>query len=132
MSGGFPRVEILIVLLLYSFGAHGIMTLNDFKAVEGDRQMEIKSLPVTLGIPTAARLACAVMALPQVIVVALLLDWNLPIHSAIVAAFLLGQCALMPRLLRDPAKNTPWYSGTGVTLYVFGMLAAAFGIGSLA
>ena len=131
MSGGLPRVEILIVLLLYSFGAHGIMTLNDFKAVEGDRQMGIRSLPVTLGVPNAARLACAVMALPQFVVIVLLLNWNLPIHAAIVALFLLGQFALMPRLLRDPAKNTPWYSGTGVTLYVFGMLAAAFGIGSL-
>jgi chlorophyll/bacteriochlorophyll a synthase len=132
MSGGLPRIETLVVLLLYSFGAHGIMTLNDFKAVEGDRQMGIMSLPVTLGIPNAARLACAVMAIPQIIVIALLLNWNLPIHAAIVALFLLGQCALMPRLLADPAKNTPWYSGTGVTLYVFGMLAAAFGIGSLA
>jgi chlorophyll/bacteriochlorophyll a synthase len=131
MSGGLPRGEVLILLLLYSLGAHGIMTLNDFKAVDGDRQMGIKSLPVTMGVSNAARIACVIMAAPQVIVVILLASWGLPWHAGIVGAFLLGQIALMPKLLRDPAKNTPWYSGTGVTLYVFGMLAAAFGIGSL-
>jgi chlorophyll/bacteriochlorophyll a synthase len=131
MSGGLPRGEVLIVLLLYSIGAHGIMTLNDFKAVEGDRQMGIKSLPVTMGVGSAARFACVIMAVPQIIVIMLLLGWRLPWHAAIVSIFLLGQIALMPKLLRDPAKNTPWYSGTGVTLYVFGMLASAFGIGSL-
>ncbi|MGB7418094.1 MAG: UbiA family prenyltransferase, partial [Erythrobacter sp.] len=30
MLGAMPRVEVLIVLTLYSIGAHGIMTLNDF------------------------------------------------------------------------------------------------------
>ena len=39
----------LWLALLYSIGAHGIMTLNDFKAIEGDRQMGVRSLPVQLG-----------------------------------------------------------------------------------
>ncbi|GGD17383.1 hypothetical protein GCM10011335_20340 [Aureimonas glaciei] len=37
--GGFPGWPVVWLALLYSLGAHGIMTLNDFKAVEGDRQM---------------------------------------------------------------------------------------------
>ena len=48
------------------------MTLNDFKSVEGDRRMGIGSLPVQLGVDEAARFACCVMAVPQVVVVALL------------------------------------------------------------
>jgi chlorophyll synthase len=132
MSGGWPRPHIMALLLLYSFGAHGIMTLNDFKAVEGDRQMGIKSLPVTLGVKNAAQLASAVMAVAQLFVIVLLASWGLKWHSAIIAALVLGQCALMLRLLRDPARNAPWYSATGVTLYVIGMLVAAFGIGHLA
>jgi 4-hydroxybenzoate polyprenyltransferase len=45
---------------LYSVGAHGIMTLNDFKSVEGDRRMGIGSLPVRLGDRSmAGRVACA-------------------------------------------------------------------------
>ncbi len=38
----------------------------------------------------------------------------------------------MPRLLRDPRANTPWYNATGTTLYVLGMLASAFALGGVA
>lgn len=132
MLGAFPDAKIIALILLYSAGAHGIMTLNDFKAVEGDRQMGIASLPVTLGVDTAAKLACAVMAVPQAIVVVLLFSWGLPWHSAIVALFLFVQCLLMIRLVADPKARAPWYGGTGVTLYVLGMLASAIGVGGLA
>jgi chlorophyll/bacteriochlorophyll a synthase len=132
MLGAFPDAKIIALILLYSAGAHGIMTLNDFKAVEGDRQMGIASLPVTLGIDTAAKLACAVMAVPQMIVAALLFSWGLPWHAAIVALFLAVQCLLMIRLVADPKARAPWYGGTGVTLYVLGMLASAIGVGGLA
>jgi chlorophyll/bacteriochlorophyll a synthase len=131
MLGALPENRILALLLLYSLGAHGIMTLNDFKAVEGDRQMGIRSLPVTLGVGPAARLACIVMAVPQAIVVALLVRWGLPIHGAIVGAVLAVQIALMTRLVSDPKGRAPWYGATGVSLYVFGMLASAIGVGGL-
>ncbi|WP_299322454.1 chlorophyll synthase ChlG [Parasphingopyxis sp.] len=129
MLGTLPGLEILLILGLYSLGAHGIMTLNDFKAVEGDRQMGLRSLPVTMGVDRAAKFACVVMAAPQAVVIALLLAWDHPISAAAVAVLLLAQFALMPRLIADPKKNTPWYSATGVTLYVLGMLAAALGLG---
>jgi chlorophyll synthase len=128
MAAGFPDWRIVTLAVLYSIGAHGIMTLNDFKAVEGDRQMGIRSLPATLGVDTAARLACWVMALPQVAVVGLLVLWERPIHASIVTALLLAQFALMRRLLRDPREQAPWYNATGTTLYVLGMLASAFAV----
>jgi chlorophyll/bacteriochlorophyll a synthase len=71
------------------------------------------------------------MALPQAAVVALLLRWQHPLVAAVVAALLVGQLALMPRLLRDPLAHTPWYNATGTSLYVFGMLAAALGLGGV-
>lgn len=129
MTSTLPSVPVLIVLVLYSIGAHGIMTLNDFKAVEGDIKTGVRSLPVILGVRNAALFACAVMALAQVVVIALLVQWGLTLSAAIVAVALVAQFALMPRLLRDPAANTPWYSATGVSLYVLGMLAAAGGLG---
>ncbi|MEO1169239.1 MAG: chlorophyll synthase ChlG [Pseudomonadota bacterium] len=129
MIGALPGFEILAILTLYSLGAHGIMTLNDFKAVEGDREMGLRSLPVTMGVARAARFACAVMALPQVAVIVLLFYWGHVISAGAVALLLLAQFALMPRLLSDPKRHTPWYSATGVTLYVLGMLAAALGLG---
>jgi chlorophyll/bacteriochlorophyll a synthase len=132
MLGAFPDARIIALILLYSLGAHGIMTLNDFKAVEGDRQMGIASLPVTLGVDRAVKLACIVMAVPQAIVIALLFNWGLPWHAAIVALFLAVQCLLMTRLVADPKARAPWYGGTGVTLYVLGMLVSAIGVGGLA
>ena len=129
MLGALPNATVLIVLLLYSLGAHGIMTLNDFKAVEGDKATGLRSLPVTLGVRPAAIFACVVMALAQVAVVGILFAHALMLSAAIVLLFSLLQLVLMVRLVGDPAKYAPWYNATGVSLYVFGMLAAALGLG---
>ena len=129
MLGGLPSAVTLSVLLLYSLGAHGIMTLNDFKAVEGDAATGLRSLPVTMGVRTAALFACAVMAIAQAAVIAILIWQGLLISSAIVGLFVVVQLFLMVRLVGDPAKFAPWYNATGISLYVFGMLAAALGLG---
>lgn len=129
MVGGLPSTTTLIILLLYSLGAHGIMTLNDFKAVEGDKATGLRSLPVTMGVRNAALFACFIMALAQVAVIAILYEQNLMLSAAIVGLFTLLQIGLMVRLVGDPAKLAPWYNATGVSLYVFGMLAAALGLG---
>lgn len=131
LAGAMPGAEVLIVLALYSLGAHGIMTLNDFKALDGDRVMGVRSLPVTLGPERAALVACGVMAVPQVAVVALLASWGLVWVPAIVAVSLALQLLCMARMLKDPARLAPWYNATGVTLYVLGMLASAFGLRAL-
>ncbi len=131
MVAGFPDWRIVTLAFLYSVGAHGIMTLNDFKAVEGDRQMGIRSLPATLGVDAAARLACWVMAVPQVVVIVLLVTWDRPYHAGIVFVLLAAQAALMVRLLQAPRERAPWYNATGTTLYVLGMLASAFAVRAL-
>ena len=131
MTGGLPDSRILFLCAAYSVGAHGIMTLNDFKAVEGDAKMGIRSLPVTLGVENAALIACVMMALPQFVVAVKLAGWGRPIHAAIVGLFLLVQIGLMARLLRDPRKYAPWYNATGTSLFVFGMLASAFAVRTL-
>ena len=130
MSAAAPDWRVFCVATLYGLGAHGIMTLNDFKAIEGDTKLGVRTIPVQLGAPRAARLACWVMAVPQVAVVALLLAWGLPAHAAGVAAVLLAQFACMPRLLADPRGRAPWYNGTGITLYVSGMMITAFALRS--
>jgi chlorophyll synthase len=130
MTRTFPGAEILTLAALYSFGAIGIMILNDFKAVDGDRQMNILSVPVDLGVENAAWLACVIMAAPQIVVVALLASWGSPIRAAVVAVLTLVQCGLMLRLLKDPKQHAPWYNGTGTTLYVIGMLISAFAVGA--
>jgi chlorophyll synthase len=132
MLATVPNTQILIIAALYSFGAHGIMTLNDFKAIEGDKLTGVRSLPVQLGVEKAARVACMVMAAPQVLVIAFLVAWGAPLHAAAVAASLALQLYMMSRLVTDPRKLAPWYNGTGVLLYVLGMLVSAFALGGLA
>lgn len=131
MTGALPDWRILLLAGLYSLGAHGIMTLNDFKAVEGDRRMGLRSLPVRLGVTVAARVACVIMAVPQVAVVVLLSLWGRDLHAAIIGALLLAQFVLMARLMQAPRERAPWYNATGTTLYVLGMLAAAFAVAPL-
>lgn len=128
MAATLPDLRVVAMAALYSIGAHGIMTLNDFKSVDGDTRLGIGSLPVRLGVGTAARVACLVMALPQVGVVALLFLWGKPWFAAAVLALLAVQCLLMARLLRNPRERAPWYNATGTTLYVLGMLVCAFAL----
>ncbi len=132
MAGGAPRPEILLVALLYGIGAHGIMTLNDFKAIEGDRRTGIASLPVLLGPERAARVACWMMAVPQLAVVALLLAWGAMLSPIIILGLLGVQAWAMRRMMTDPRRLAPWYNATGVGPYVLGMLAAAFALRGMA
>ncbi|MBO6789060.1 MAG: chlorophyll synthase ChlG [Dinoroseobacter sp.] len=131
LATAMPAWPVVVIAVLYGIGAHGIMTLNDFKALKGDRETGVNSLPVVLGPERAARLACWVMALPQVVVIALLLYWGRDAHAAAIFALLIGQGLAMRILLRDPKARAPWYNGAGVTLYVSGMMIAAFAIRSL-
>jgi len=131
MTGVLPRIEIVAIALLYSVGAHGIMTLNDFKSVQGDRRMGVGSLPVRLGVDVAARVACAVMIAAQVAVIALLFLWGRPLQAMVIAGLLVGQMLMMRRLLQRPAELDVWYNALGVPLYVAGMMVSAFALGDL-
>jgi chlorophyll synthase len=128
MAAALPDWRIILIAALYSLGAHGIMTLNDFKSVQGDARTGIRSLPVQLGVENAARLACLVMAVPQTIVVPLLYAWGRPWHAAAIAGLLAVQLLLMIRWLEQPRERAPWYNATGTLLYVIGMLTAAFAL----
>ncbi len=131
-DGAMPGWRSLALAALYSAGAHGIMTLNDFKAVDGDRQMGIRSLPVQLGLDGAARMACVMMALPQ-----------MRGHRACcsigarrcmppaVFMLLVAQVVLMARFLKAPESRRLFYSGFGVPLFVAGMMVSAFALRTL-
>ncbi|MBI1386067.1 MAG: chlorophyll synthase ChlG [Rhizobiales bacterium] len=131
VSASIPDERIVAVAILYSIGAHGIMTLNDFKSIDGDTACGVKSLPVQLGVDNAARLACWVMALPQVVVIALLIDWGLGWHGLAVAALLGAQVVCMYRMVGRPVDLAPWYNATGTSFYVVGMLATALALRSI-
>ena len=131
LSQSLPGAEVIVLAVLYGIGAHGIMTLNDFKALEGDRQTGVNSLPVTLGPERAAKVACLVMVVPQVAVIAALFLWGKPLHGGAVLALLAAQLWAMSVMLRDPKAKAPWYNGTGVLMYISGMMIAAFALRGL-
>jgi chlorophyll synthase len=131
MAGALPDWRIILLAALYSIGAHGIMTLNDFKSIEGDKRMGVGSLPVQLGAKNAAWLACFVMAVPQALVVEILFSWGQSWYAAAIGASLLVQIYLMSILLKAPRERAPWYNATGISLYVLGMLVSAFAVQSL-
>ena len=128
MLGAFPHPLIIFLALAYSVGAHGIMTLNDFKSIEGDRLMGVRSLPAQLGPDRAALVACVIMSVSQVAVICMLAWIGKPFHAVAITGLLCAQLLLMIDLLRDPRGKAIWYSATGVTLFVLGMLVSAFAV----
>ena len=132
MAGGqMPDPRSLWLALLYSIGTHGIMTLNDFKAVQGDREMGVRSLPVQLGVQSAAGVACWFMGLSQVVVIVLLFAWGQPGHALAIALLLGLQLLMMDFFLTRVTQRALWYSGFGVPFFVAGMMVSAFALRGL-
>ena len=131
MAAALPNTQTMLLAVIYSLGAHGIMTINDFKAVEGDEQMGIKTLPVLLGVGGAAAVACVFMLAAQVVVIIALVAWDRPLHAVAIAILSALQVMSMPTLLRSPAERAPWFNGTAISLYVLGMMVSAFAVRGL-
>lgn len=131
LGNQMPPMPLVLLAVLYSIGAHGIMTLNDFKAMEGDRRMGINSLPVLLGANGAARVASCIMLAAQVGVIALLVVWQRPVHAAVIGVLSLMQAVMMWRFVQSPRERALWLSALGVPFYVGGMMVAAFAVRTL-
>jgi chlorophyll/bacteriochlorophyll a synthase len=127
MTGGS-----LLLAGLYSLGAHGIMTINDFKSIEGDRMMGIKSIPAQMGADWAAMSAVITIniALVMAIVYMYLSDHT---TSAIIMFLLaLGQIPTQRKFLQmtDPRARAIYYNASGVMIFVLCMIVSAVGIRS--
>ena len=131
LGGEMPSHNAIVLALLYSFGAHGIMTLNDFKAVEGDAQMGVRSLPVQLGVIKAACTACGFMLLAQWAVAILLLEWGTPNSALAVLLLSVCQLPLMLRFIQSPVEKALSVSAFGVPLFVSGMMVSAWSLRGL-
>jgi chlorophyll synthase len=71
------------------------------------------------------------MAVPQAIVIALLILWEQPVFALILAALLAAQFWAMGVMLTDPKARAPWYNATGVSMYVSGMMISAIALRGL-
>jgi chlorophyll synthase len=126
-----PAPPTLLLATAYSLGAHGIMTLNDFKSIPGDTRLGIASLPATLGPHRAARVACATMLGPQLAVLVSLWLWGADGYAVALGLVLGLQLPLMRRFVAEPAALATWYSAVGVPVYVTGMMVSAIALRAL-
>jgi chlorophyll/bacteriochlorophyll a synthase len=123
--GFMPSWQTCVIALLYGFGAHGILTLNDFKAIKGDTELGVASLPVQLGPVGAAYWTAFSMLTAQAAVIALLLNSDKPTHALAIGALVLAQAGLLAWFSSKPVERALGVSAFGVLLYVTGMMVTA-------
>lgn len=121
----YPSV---LVAMLYSFGAHGIMSINDYKSIAGDTASGIRSIPVRLGPQKAAWLIVLTMNLAQLGVALALFVWGQWIFAALVLLIFVVQLPVQRNFVRQPVEQHLKFSAVGVSFYVWGMMAAAIGL----
>ena len=121
----------VLVALLYSFGSHGIMSINDYKSIAGDTASGIRTIPVILGPRRAAVLIVATMDLAQILVIAALLSWGLWIAAGVIGIILIAQIPIQRSFINDPVGQFLRYSAIGVSFFVWGMMVAAIGLRAL-
>lgn len=121
---------IVILTLFYSLAGLGIAVVNDFKSVEGDRQLGLKSLPVMFGISTAAWLCVVMIDTFQLGIAAYLIGIHQNLYAAILILLIIPQITFQDMyFLRDPLKNDVKYQASAQPFLVFGMLVAGLALG---
>jgi len=104
--------------------------VNDFKSIEGDRELGLNSLPVAFGIDGAKYICAGCITLTQLGVALYLLSINEPIYAAILTGLLVPQVYFQATLLLpDPVANDVKYQGASQPFLVFGILATAICVG---
>jgi chlorophyll synthase len=121
---------IVILTLFYSLAGLGIAVVNDFKSVEGDRQLGLKSLPVMFGIGTAAWICVLMIDLFQAGIAAYLISIHQNLYAAILLLLVIPQITFQDMyFLRDPLKNDVKYQASAQPFLVLGMLVAGLALG---
>ncbi|MBF2001863.1 MAG: chlorophyll synthase ChlG [Synechococcales cyanobacterium C42_A2020_086] len=121
---------IVLLTLFYSLAGLGIAVVNDFKSVEGDRQLGLNSLPVMFGITTAAWICVLMIDVFQsgVALYLMLIQQNL--YAVLLILLIIPQITFQDMyFLRDPLKNDVKYQASAQPFLVFGMLVTALALG---
>ena len=124
---------IVILTLFYSLAGLGIAVVNDFKSVEGDRQLGLQSLPVMFGITTAAWICVVMIDLFQAGIAAYLITLHENLYATIVLLLIIPQITFQDMyFLRDPLKNDVKYQASAQPFLVLGMLVTGLALGHAA
>ncbi len=132
VPGQTNAVGSIVLAAIYSFGAHGIMTINDFKSIEGDRLMGIKSIPAQMGADWAAMSAVITINAALFCATLYMLGTGNIIAAGIMFVLMLGQIPTQRKFLHmsDPRARAIFYNASGVMIFVWSMIASAIGIRS--
>ncbi len=121
---------IVILTLIYSFAGLGIAIVNDFKSVEGDRALGLKSLPVMFGVTTAAWICVIAIDVFQIGIGGYLVAIHENLYGAIVLLLVIPQITFQDMyFLRDPLKNDVKYQASAQPFLVLGMLFTGLALG---
>ncbi|MFM7680184.1 MAG: chlorophyll synthase ChlG [Roseiflexaceae bacterium] len=122
----------LLLAALYSLGAHGIMTINDFKSIEGDRQLGIKSIPAQMGADWAAMSAVITINVALLAATIYMFVSGHTYAATIMVLLGLGQIPTQRKFLTmtDPRARAIFYNASGVMIFVWCMIVSAIGIRS--
>jgi chlorophyll synthase len=121
---------IVLLTLFYSLAGLGIAIVNDFKSVEGDRQLGLKSLPVMFGVGTAAWICVLMIDVFQSGVAAYLMSIHQNFYAVLLVLLIIPQITFQDMyFLRDPLKNDVKYQASAQPFLVLGMLVTALALG---
>jgi len=121
---------IVVLTLFYSLAGLGIAVVNDFKSVEGDRQLGLQSLPVMFGISTAAWICVLMIDVFQAGVAAYLINIHQNLYAVILILLIIPQITFQDMyFLRNPVENDVKYQASAQPFLVFGMLVTALALG---
>ena len=121
---------IMVLTLFYSLSGLGIAVVNDFKSVEGDRQLGLKSLPVMFGVQTAAWICVLMIDVFQVGVAAYLLYVGQNLYATILLLLVIPQITFQDMyFLRAPSENDVKYQASAQPFLVIGMLITGIALG---
>ena len=121
---------IMVLTLFYSLSGLGIAVVNDFKSVEGDRQLGLKSLPVMFGVQTAAWICVLMIDVFQIGVAAYLIAVGQQLYATLLILLVIPQITFQDMyFLRDPLKNDVKYQASAQPFLVIGMLITGIALG---
>ncbi len=119
-----------LLTLAYSLAGLGIAVVNDFKSVEGDRQMGLRSLPVVFGTARASWISAAMIDGFQLAMVAVLIAIGQHLSAVLLVLLIIPQITFQDIwLLRDPIAFDVKYQASAQPFLVLGMLVTALAIG---
>lgn len=122
--------KVMLLTMFYSFAGLGIAIVNDFKSVDGDRELGMKSLPVMFGIDKAKWICVGMIDIFQLLVAAVLLTESEGPYAAAIVGLLLPQVFLQIKyFLKDPVENDVKYQAAAQPFLVLGILVAGLAVG---